>query len=228
MSVQEIHSEGGIIETFLENQTAILGSDGRPAESISISANTGSGRLFVYSRGENGGKGISGKPGQEGSVGDDGTDAEVGISDTVLGALGDLSPLPRNAVRSEAKAKDLLFCKNSASDGATGGQGTPGGVGGTGGKGGDSAHVFVDITDNSKIQVDLFHLPGRGGAGGLGGPGGPGGLGGKPGNPDPLELCTSGEPGERGANGPRGETGKTGEDGKEPPPVVISRILLPE
>jgi hypothetical protein len=228
IDAKEIYSEGGIIETFPENQTAAPGSDGRIAEAISVSASGGAGRLYIYSRGENGGRGISGKPGLQGAAGEDGHDAEIEISDLVLGALNDAAPFSRQAPHFQADAKDLLHCKSPADDGTIGSPGTSGGVGGNGGKGGDAAQVFVNITDHSKLQVDTFYIPGHGGAGGVGGPGGPGGVGGNPGSQDPLELCASARRGERGPQGPKGKTGEPGEDGNEPPPFISPRLSLAE
>ena len=112
IDAKEIYSEGGIIETFPENQTAARGSDGRTAETISVSASGGAGRLYIYSRGENGGRGISGKPGLQGAAGEDGHDAEIEISDVALGSLNDAAPFFKAGSAFSGRRKKICFTAN--------------------------------------------------------------------------------------------------------------------
>jgi hypothetical protein len=69
LTVNEIISKGGIIESFDASDSAPDQSDGRPGGDISIRAQRGQGNLTIFARGERGGTGPHGTIGTTGSVG---------------------------------------------------------------------------------------------------------------------------------------------------------------
>ncbi len=226
IEVNEVISDGGVVQSFPENQTAGYGAAGRSGGEIVVKAKTGKGTLFVYGRGENGGPGVPGKvggPGKKGQAGRSG----LATHETV-NVVCNCGPRSRE-LREQARQGNPLAmfqyvvernrhrCISQTGDGAPGEIGGPGGDGGAGGRGGDSGKVSVEISDPTLLQVKAHLVPGKGGTGGTPGEGGAGGAGGNPGDKDLdyYDVCRNGVPGPTGPQGPRGRSGSRGEDGKE-------------
>lgn len=226
--VDQIHSNGGVIETFPQGKSAAPEKAGRPGGQIEIKATSGTGTLFVYGRGENGGSGINGKDGAQGSKGKEGHYAlsthekvdvlcncgqrEKELWDTIQngGVLEKFMAFQQwHAERARHR------CITQTGDGAPGADGLPGAPGTTGGIGGDASKIRVEITDAANIQVKAFAVQGKGAQGGEGGAGGPGGVGGDSGerNLDRFKVCRDASPGPFGQKGPAGARGKGGQDG---------------
>jgi len=226
VDVNEIISEGAVIETFSEYQKASYEKGGRSGGKITIKANTATGELRIVARGEHGGDGIAGKQGEPGKKqGAKGKNGQCGHVD------GD-NYCQQMDVQSWARLKQIIksssltgfskfynrfYCKVQTEDGKPGEAGNPGRPGTNGGDGGDSARVLVEIKNATEIKVQIESIAGHGGKGGRGGYGGQGGPGGIPGVPDHLALCRFAMPGPQGPLGPRGPLGASGALGKEQP-----------
>jgi hypothetical protein len=227
ISVDQIISTGGSIETFPDGQTAAPNISGRPGGQIKIHARTGTGSLTVIARGENGGpssvvgqRGATGFPGGQGLnaiCGFKDNDAACGMSGSDYGKLQ--QQCNQGGIFGQLYCQILgrFYCKMQPGNGGQGSQGQVGGVGGPGVNGGDSGNILVEIADNQNIQITPVVIPGAGGVGGPGGPGGYGGNSGPPGNRDPLGICKGsghwGLPGPLGPTGPQGPSGSPGNNG---------------
>jgi hypothetical protein len=221
ISVDQIISDGGVIETFPEGQTAQAGTSGRPGGKVAIHAKTGSGVLYVTARGEAGGaSNVVGTPGGPGSPGYPGANAVCGFRDNDAACGAEISQFnewknkcAQGGIFNDifCKVLERFYCKAQPGNGGQGTSGLMGGPGGVGFSGGDSGNVLVEISDPTNIQINPTSIAGAGGVGGPGGPGGVGGNGGAPGVRDHLNICTGfGIWGGKGAPGPTGQTGPSG------------------
>jgi hypothetical protein len=185
IQVQDLKSTGGKIATFPENQTAVLGRDGRSGGHIQLLAQLAVGDLQIEMRGEIGGQGATGpKP-----------------VESMKGATGPDGVLER--VRNGNSG--IIFCREAA-NGGRGGQGSKGQIGGVGMRGGDTGTLELNLQDASMLDYKVTLFPGAGGRGGNGGEGGKGGDGGKP------VACAS-KHGGKGPTGPTGDSGDRGSSG---------------
>lgn len=230
ISVNELVSNNGVIETFPDGQTAPALTRGLSAGNVTIRAQTGRGILHIISRGERGGKGAKGGSGGPGNKGPSGSNGECGYHGEKHVCEDTERNIYENMKREAAGSGQLaeifrahlgrFYCKNETANGGLGQMGAQGGKGGTGSQGGDTGSIYVRIELPSEIQIKPQVLPGRGGAGGEGGIGGPGGPGGDPGRPDHLDLCKGASPGPVGPQGPTGPEGDTGAEGMTKPVCV--------
>jgi hypothetical protein len=227
ISVDQIISTGGSVETFPNGQTAAANTAGRPGGQIKIHARTGTGSLTVVARGENGGpSSVVGPRGATGYPGGQGLNAICGFKDN--DAACGMNPSDYGQLQQKCNQGGIFgalycqilgrfYCKMQPGNGGQGSQGQHGGVGGPGVSGGDSGNMLIEIADNQNIQVTPVSIPGAGGLGGPGGPGGYGGNSGPPGNRDPLGICRGfghwGLPGALGPTGPQGPSGSPGANG---------------
>jgi len=246
IEVDEIHSDGGTIESFPKESVALAG-DGRSGAPMFLKAGLARGKLTIIARGENAKAGAEGKSGAAGADGRPGKDAESGrryeapanFTGTFLGLA--LCPLFQNCHRMErqedvdrfyelarqkvsphfthASWTQLFVCKQDLERGQNGSSGEPGGDGAAGGKGGDASALHVEIADSKDFLFKIETEPGQGGAGGKAGAGGAGGKGSASGKPDAMGLCPT-KPGD-GMNGPNGASGKAG-------PAGIPGKILPQ
>ncbi|MCB0416640.1 MAG: hypothetical protein H6617_05875 [Bdellovibrionaceae bacterium] len=228
ISVDEIISENGVVESFSEGAQAPLGEAGRNGGLITIKARRGRGNLIVHARGENGGMGIPGANGVNGKKGQEGRYA-LGTHNSVdvVCGCGQRARELREAMKQGNIFAMFQFnaerarhrCISQPTDGSQGEAGTAGAPGSHGGKGGNSAKAFVEIEDPSQIQVDVFVIPGKGGTGGPGGIGGRGGPGGNPGSTslDYYSNCREPQAGPPGQNAANGKPGLPGIDGTHEP-----------
>ena len=69
LMANELHSQNGIIETFIEGQQAAVDTDGKAGGELSLKINSAIGNLKIIMRGENGGNGSKGEnyPGRAGT-----------------------------------------------------------------------------------------------------------------------------------------------------------------
>jgi hypothetical protein len=224
ITVEQIISDGGVIETFPEGQAALLNTPGRAGGKVGIHARTGIGTLYVVARGENGGAstaagsqggpGVPGLPGNNGNCGFQQNDAVCGASQSEYDNI--VNKCKDNNLFSPpfCKILSMFYCKTQPGNGGQGSQGYPGGQGGIGFYGGDSGNIMVEIADPTNIQIVPTSIAGLGGPGGPGGPGGVGGNGGIPGVADHLHICAGAAgPGAQGPAGPAGHTGPNGASG---------------
>ncbi len=228
IAVEEIISDNAVIETFGEGTRAGAGRPGRDGGAIVIKAKSGSGTLSIYSRGESGGNGIAGSTGKDGALGKKAVQAIS--THLAVDVVCDCSGLA-DELRERLKGINLFAalqyqaeqvrhrCIQEPTDGFPGGAGTAGGHGSHGGRGGDTAKVFVEVENNSNLEIKTFQVPGLAGAGGQGGKGGDGGFGGD-GDfliYDAFRNCRESKPGPNGPAGSDGRPGLGGQDGKEQP-----------
>ncbi len=230
ITVENLNSEQGVLQTFKSDQRAQLETSGRSAGKFDLNILSGSGLLQLNVLAEAGG---DGKPGLEpdenltGLKGNDGDYAKFSVVSTNQCGM----------------ARDLCFtsyvydCTTPPTSGSEGGQGKRGYGGSNAGNGGS---VFKPKVSNqsSEIKIVTSLLPGRKGLGGMGasgGRGGEGGLGGDGGDRDFLlffkldpndprsklqlfskvlsKKCASAANGERGLKGETGAHGHDGQDG---------------
>lgn len=199
ISVNEIISENGAIETFPETQRAGFEKPGRDGGRITIRAKTGRGVLRILARGEKGGTGIQGAPGKTGFTGRD-------------GYHGECVEVPRIHPERGSILGYTIECRSQTGDGVRGGGGYDGNPGNPGMPGGASARIYVQIDDPSRIQIKPYAITGQGGPGGPGGPGGIGGPGGAAGIRNCNE-CRAAFPGSQGPQGKPGPLGPLGPSG---------------
>ena len=221
IQAKRILSDGGVIESWPDGQTAALNVVGRSGGKISIEADGGDGVLRVFARGENGGAGLTGSAGGRGAKGPRGYNAEV-RSERDCWSLMDsrLTTLPRIMREGPGHCSTHYYCSRETGDGGRGGQGVQGGRGTNGQPGGDAAELQVLVHSDSSLQIVHESLPGRGGSGGAGGAGGPGGFGGDPGSRDSGERCRLAGFGPVGPPGLQGGSGDPGRSGSARPVCV--------
>ncbi len=209
LSADELHSYGGVIQTYGEENLAPLGLDGRTPEILVLQVKRAFGNLTIKAIGQNGGKGVTGEKGSKGATGRDGGTAR---SQRRLFGGG------RDGIGGEQ-----TVCVTEADEayGKRGGQGNQGGLGGKGGNGGNSPKVYIRIDESSELEIKIDKIAGKKGEGGNGGPGGDGGDGGKPGTGDIAGACPAPKQGEVGPIGPEGPTGPLGLDGLTNSPECI-------
>jgi hypothetical protein len=189
--VDEIISEGGVLETFEEGQKATRGNAGRSGGIIVLEAARASGDLRVILRGEGGGDGRNGNAGQPGGPGANAPD--ILLKSIVVFNGQQAPPLER---------------------GRDGSPGNPGENGQDSGAGGSAGSIHVSIKEHSQFNISFEEMPGAGGdpgAGGIGGPGGAGGLGGT------YYVIVDGvrrNYGDRAPNGTAGPSGAHGGTGR--------------
>ena len=230
LSVTEIISQWGAIETFPANQKAATGTNGRTPGQIRIIAQSTSGRLRVIARGENGGDGADGRPGTKGVTGAPGANGHWGMNPELykrftrqyvdfFKQLMERNPKPPGdpAWKASLAGGPRFVCETQPTDGAPGGPGGPGGDGGDGGKGGDSGSIYITVTEESGFEVSILSEPGKAGLSGRFGRGGEGGAGGPPGALDPAHLCQPAREGNRGEPGIDGHQGRFGSIGSSQP-----------
>jgi hypothetical protein len=228
ISVDQIISDGGTLETFPEGQTAAQNTPGRSGGQVKLRAKSGTGVLTVIARGETGGASTTvGPQGAPGPNGIPGLNANCGYKDNdqVCG----IEPSEYQQIVDKCKQGGIFndiwckvlqnfYCKMQPGNGGQGVVGFPGGQGGPGFNGGDSGNILVEIADPTNIQINPVSVAGEGGLGGPGGPGGAGGQGGSPGQSDRLHICTGvALPGPQGPLGPTGLPGITGVPGVKGP-----------
>ena len=206
IEVDEIRSSNGSIQTFPENQTAPLGTNGHSGGSLTIRAKRVLGTLNIVMRGERGGQGQQGLSGSGGALGAVGPTERTG------------SPWMQPFCRGVPRYTGDEFVRRHPARGGVGGQGGTGHAGFPGMQGGFTGNLVVEIPGVDESQIHFIVQPGlagEGGNGGLGGDGGPGGPGGAiQGNHDcdgGRSLCCPPSP--QGATGPRGEQGPKGPPG---------------
>ena len=210
IDVEEIHSNGGEIQTFPEEKSGDLGQNGRAGGILSIRVKRVVGNLRIVLRGEKGGQGLKGPQGSKGATGAQGRETHEREVMTYF-----CYPQLKYWLDREGQAH-LHRHPGRGGRGATGSQGFQGYEGKPGGSTGD-LDLRVSELDPSQIQILL--QPGAGGLGGEGGDGGPGGDpgpgGSVPGDRACKECCPSipGDPGDHGPQGPRGPEGQGGVKG---------------
>lgn len=203
---QEVHSEGGRIETFEKGTTAQKGFPGRDGGSIEIQAERAIGNLTVEMRGENGGDGLDRKTTNihlKGQKGDKGADAKIEQVGSYWDGTFQIA---------------TYRCVSQPQPGQNGHPGLDGEKGGHGYQGGSTGRLVLKIIDKSDFNINAVPDPGLYGRGGKGGRGGQGGDPGEPGSipamlPGTLSGCIpsrAGAPGENGKDGPPGDNGRSG------------------
>lgn len=137
-------SEDATVRTFVSQQTAAVGKNGRHGGQIKFKFQETTGRLFVELRGENGGPGLPGPA--HAKAADDGPPVRLGA-----GGVGG----------------PVVICGGDFAPGKNGAQGSIGGIGFPGGNSGS----FTLIAKNFEgLQIHKTLEPGLGGIGGEGGP----------------------------------------------------------
>ena len=230
IEVNEIISDGGVISTFSENAKAPLGQSGRAGGSVRIVARRGSGQLVVQASGESGGDGRDGENGPAGTTGGPGQPGDWGMNPTLYTSLDgnyldsfarSMRQFPRPPKDSEWKRAlngiPFYVCARPPTAGETGGNGGPAQDGGSGGAGGDSGKVYVQILEDSEIQVRASGEVGLPGLGGRPGKGGLPGNGGPPGQQDQGHSCAPAQTGPTGQGGLEGRQGIPGTSGTRQP-----------
>jgi len=237
ISVNQIHSEGGMIQTFPKEALAKQSTLGRSAGKIEIHASSGTGVLYIEGHGESGGAGVKGRDGAPGKKGAEGHyslsthehvdvlcncgEKEAKLAKTIqFGGIFERPAAMAEYVREQARHR----CITQTGDGARGGDGEAGAAGTDGAAGGNSSLITVEITSPSELQVKASASPGAGGPGGKGGSGAPGGPGGDRGsrNLDRFKVCREAFPGPAGNFGANGPDGKRGADGSTLPVCIKS------
>lgn len=230
LTVTEIVSKWGTIETFPESQKARAGTNGRTPGEIRINAERATGRLRIISRGETGGDGLDGSSGQKGALGFAGTSGSWGMNPELYKVFSRnfidsferfMRQYPKppgdrewNFTLGEMRR---FVCASQPTNGGRGGAGSPGGDGCDGGIGGDSSRVYIAVTENGDFQVSVSAEPGKAGLAGRIGKGGEGGAGGPPGPLDQAHLCQPAHEGNRGEPGMDGRQGRIGVAGNKRP-----------
>lgn len=209
LTADELHSFGGVIQTYGAENLAPMGLDGRMPEILVIQTQRAFGNLTIKAIGQNGGKGVTGSKGSKGAPGNNGGTAR---SQRRLSGGG-----------RDGFGGDTTVCMTepNEAEGKRGGQGSQGGTGGKGGNGGKSPKVYVRIDETSELDIKIDKVAGKGGEGGDGGPGGDGGDGGKPGTGDSNGACNPPKTGEQGPIGPQGPKGQVGLEGLTDSPTCI-------
>ena len=210
IDVEEIHSNGGEIQTFPENKTGDLGQNGRTGGTLAVRAKRVVGTLRIILRGERGGQGLKGPLGPKGATGAQGRETHEREVMTYF-----CYPQLKYWLDREGQAH-LNRHPGRGGRGETGGRGFQGYEGKLGGNAGD---LELQISESDPSQIQILIQPGAGGLGGEGGDGGPGGDpgpgGAVPGNRSCMECCPSvpGDPGNSGPQGPKGPEGQKGSKG---------------
>jgi hypothetical protein len=208
----ELHSDGGVIETFPEGAKAPPGENGKAGGHIKLEIGRATGSLEIFCRGENGGDGISGS---EGAPGKAGVDAFGGEYFRFPIDFGLVLPLRGDDGKVRVPVFDGYYERQPpifATDG------------GNGGRGGDAKGISLQVADSEQFvprPLSIAGLGGREGPGGRGGRGGAGGFGASAHPLNPLGASIKAN-GHVGTPGPDGRPGLAGANGR----VFSSRIQL--
>ncbi len=170
--IDNLSTENGFIQTFPSNSQANVDQVGRSGGEINLQINSGSGKLIVFMKGENGGSGIPAKL----------------PDDALKGAKGERT-VPADFLMTglEARAPNevfynpsiLLSCIKEPGLISNGHQGLRGYDGSEGRSGGNTGSIELK-NFATNVQLAITSEVGRGGKLSIGGAGG---LGGEPGDP---------------------------------------------
>ncbi len=200
LTVDELISDSGEIQTFVEGLKAGPGKAGRTAGDITIKAKSAAGKLRIINRGQSGGDGI------------DGAAHPLAAASGVLPGPGqEKCSCDRNCMKNSSGGN--CVCEKSGAPGGKGADGLQGLAGGDAGAGGSTGKLLVSVIDGREFQLENLRLAGKAGVPGKGGPGQPGGSGGVA----TKKIVCAGPTGPSGLTGKIGESGKAAPDGKEDP-----------